>query len=154
MQFRRLLLFTLLVVGMQACQEDETIFVASELLPYFEAFSDEAAARGLSFDYQSARIEGYLEDIPEQDVTGKCQMNSVDPNRIFVDATFWRRATFMEKEFVVFHELGHCFLERSHLDSENNDGSCVSMMHSGLTDCRNDYSTSTRDDYLDELFSN
>ncbi len=153
MQYR-ITLIILLVLGIQACQKDETIFVSSELLPYFEAFSDEAAARGVAFDYQSARIEGYLEDIQEEDVTGKCQFNSVDPNKIFVDSEFWRIASSMEKEFVVFHELGHCFLERTHLDSQDNEGSCLSMMHSGLTNCRNDYNISTRDDYLDELFAN
>ena len=135
-----------------ACEEEENIFVSTELVPYFESFAQEAASRGIQFDWEASRIEGYINDIPETDAVGKCEFNSVDPDKVFVDIDFWRNASHLQKEFLVFHELGHCFLEREHLDAQNSDGSCASIMHSGLTDCRNLYSISTRTEYLDELF--
>ena len=137
-----------------SCEKEEQVFVDADLLPYFNTFSDEAAARGVTFDYEASRIEGHLTDIEEQDVLGKCQFNSVDPDKVFIDNAFWRRASHLEKEFLIFHELGHCFLERDHLDTQNSDGTCISMMQSGLGECDDNYNSQTRSDYLDELFSN
>ena len=145
------LFISLILLGF-ACEEEEQIFVSQELIPYFESFSTEAAERGKQFDWEAARIEGYINDIPERDVAGKCEFNSIDPDKIFIDFNFWRNANHLEKEFVVFHELGHCFLEREHLDSKNENGTCASMMQSGLTDCRNNYNNATRTEYLNELF--
>ena len=54
---------------------------------------------------------------------------------------------------IVFHELGHCVLVRDHLDDADSEGNCLSMMHSGLGDCEFRYNGSTRNVYLDELFS-
>ena len=150
----RFYLMLLLVIGIAwSCEKEEVIFLDAELRTYFERFELEAAARGISFNYEADRIEGFLEDIEESDVTGKCQFNSVYPDRVTVDANFWSRASDLEKEFVVFHELGHCFLERQHNEEATNGGVCKSIMHSGLGTCRNAYSSLTRSNYLDELFS-
>ncbi len=56
------------------------------------------------------------------------------------------------REFVVFHELGHCDLGRDHRDEAFDNGVCVSIMRSGLGDCRDYYHPRTREGYLDELF--
>ena len=72
---------------------------------------------------------------------------------ILLDSQFWRRASEMEKEFLVFHELGHCYLGRSHLDEVAQNGNCQSMMNSGMGNCRINYNSQTRNEYLDELFS-
>ena len=58
----------------------------------------------------------------------------------------------MEKEFIIYHELGHCFLDRDHLDEANADGSCVSIMHSNPGVCFFELKSENREDYLDELF--
>jgi hypothetical protein len=139
-----------LILG--SCTPEEEIFVSPELQDYFDRFAVEAGLRGVSFDYERDRIEGYILDISERDVTGKCTYNTHDPDQITVDQYFWRQASDLEKEFLVFHELGHCFLNRTHLDDANPNGTCVSIMHSGLGDCRNAYNVSTRSEYLDELF--
>jgi len=66
---------------------------------------------------------------------------------------FWETASFAEKEYVVFHELGHCALNRRHLDTKNADGTCLSMMQSGNGSCKMNYNAQNRSKYLDELFS-
>ena len=147
---------TLLIASMLlvfwTCQPEEEIFLSPELAPYFETFAFEAAERNIQFDYVAERIEGILTNIEETDVSGKCEQNSVDPNRVYIDQQFWRNASELEREFIVFHELGHCFLDREHLETTNSDGTCKSIMHSGLSGCRNLYGISTRKEYLDELF--
>jgi len=69
-----------------------------------------------------------------------------------IDATYWANATALEREFVIFHELGHCFLDRTHIDTKDVQGDCESMMHSGISGCQFRYTLASRVAYLDELF--
>lgn len=114
-----------------ACEKEETIYLDGELEKYFDRFVIEAAKYNIDFDYREARVEGYLTALEERGISGKCVRNSVYPDRVFINLDFWRAASDLEKEFVVFHELGHCFLDRGHLDDANAIGVCVSMTHSG-----------------------
>jgi len=57
----------------------------------------------------------------------------------------------MQKERLVFHELGHCVLNRSHLETVGTDGHCLSIMNSAQR-CSDNYNAQTREKYLDELF--
>ena len=126
-----------------------------ELVPYFMIFEEEAAKRGVVFDNSVEQIEGYLQNIVDNGVIGACRRNDgPEVNRsVFFDKEYWNTATNLEKEYVVFHELGHCFLLLDHDDRENEKGECISIMASGTTSCRDNYNTLTRDDLIDELFS-
>lgn len=152
--FRLLLLLTALTV--LGCQK-ETLTIAEsyideDLAPYFERFKEEGAARGVTVDYERANISAHLENIEAENVSGQCIHSRDDVERLVIDIEFWRQATDMRKEFVIFHELGHCFLDRGHLETKLADGTCASIMHSGLSGCRNAYNSLTRSYYLDELF--
>lgn len=126
--------------------------VNPELWPYFTRFEDEGLARGLDIDLTAANVTGVIEELDEEHVAGQCTYNSHDPNHLIIDATFWENAPDMAKEFVVFHELGHCNLGRLHREGMNSNGTCVSIMRSGLENCKDNYHTETRPVYLDELF--
>ena len=132
--------------------EVNNLYIAAELQPYFDLFEVEAAARGLDYNLSEENLEGYLLRIADDDVIGQCAFNTEQPRRVTIDVTFWRRASDFEKEMVVFHELGHCVLDRDHVDDANPDGTCVSIMHSGLGDCRLNYNGTNKEGYLDELF--
>jgi hypothetical protein len=54
---------------------------------------------------------------------------------------------------VVFHELGHCYLGRGHSEETHPNGVCKSIMRSGNGGCFDNYNSTTREAYLDELFS-
>ena len=137
---------------MISCSKDDPIETDAELQPYFDLFAEEAAKRGITVDYIAARIEGLLQDIPNETVQGQCFYNENIPNKVIVDIDYWNEATKSEKEFIIFHELGHCFLDREHLNTANPDGTCVSIMHANPGVCRFDFNSNTREDYLDELF--
>jgi len=62
------------------------------------------------------------------------------------------RVPFLIKELIVFHELGHCFLQRGHREDALPNGACVSIMRSGIEDCLDNYTSETRSFYIDELF--
>ena len=122
------------------------------LWPYFERFEQEAALRGLAIDLVVSDVEGLIDEIHEENVLGECGYSPRFPGRITIDETFWEQANDRGKEFVVFHELGHCELLRGHFEGEFADGTCQSIMRSGIEGCRDNYRTTTRTAYLDELF--
>lgn len=149
MNLRPYLLICLLsIFSFYACEPEEFQLIDSELRPYFERFEEEANKRGLSLEFGD--LEGKLEEL--DGVGGQCVRNSALPNEVLIDIVFWTQASDADKEFIVFHELGHCVLNRSHLDTKNADGSCTSMMHSGVSGCRFTYNDSNREEYLEELF--
>ena len=161
------LLFVLLFAT--SCQRDEIVDLApaveepevrrfpnvdERLWPYFERFEEEAANRGMDVDLVRARITGDIRNLDEEHVAGQCTTfgNSFRPGRVTVDLEFWNRAGDLFKEFIVFHELGHCFLDRGHREDAFANGRCKSIMRSGTLDCRDNYNPTTRSLYLVELF--
>ena len=150
-----------------SCVEDEEITESSEteflpigefpgvdpaLWSHFSNFEAEAAIRGLDIDLYLANITGEISEIDEEHVAGQCTYSNQAPNAVTIDKTFWDQSNELFREFVVFHELGHCFLGRGHEEGVNADGTCRSLMRSGVEDCRDNYRTTTRKAYLDELF--
>ena len=134
--------------------ESKVLFIDEELAPYFESFRQAASSRGIVVDFEELEIEGQIENIRERDILGQCRVNSNLPDVVAIDEGYWNTSDEMEREFIVFHELGHCVLGRDHLDSRNVNGTCVSIMHSGSGRCRLTYNEETRENYLDELFAN
>ena len=149
------ILYSLLVISC-AKEHDENLIVEelnidAALQPYFDRFVAEGINRGLAIDLGAKRIEGFLLDIEEEDVAGQCSYSTSSTRKVNIDIDYWNSATDLEKEFVVFHELGHCYLERSHEDAQENRN-CTSIMHSGISGCRFSYDGISRNAYLDELF--
>jgi len=135
--------------------EEEIIFysnVPSELWSFFKEFEDEALERGYRIDLETQNISAEIMEIVDDGVAGSCTYGSHQPGHIVIDETFWNQASDNWKEMVVFHELGHCFLHRGHREDVNPDGTCTSIMRSGIEDCRDNYRLATREAYLDELF--
>lgn len=149
MNLRSYLLISLLSIPFFfACEPNEVLVIDSRLKPYFDRFEEEAISRGLSLDFSD--IEGKLDDL--DGVGGQCVRNSALPDEVLIDIVFWTQASEADREFIVFHELGHCVLNRSHLDTKNADGTCLSIMHSGVSGCRFIYDEDNREEYLEELF--
>lgn len=145
-----------LLFSIVACEKDETevVEVDSRLQEYFDRFATEGALRGVNVDYTATPIAGRIENIEDQNVQGQCQSNSTRANVLLIDSNFWNSSSDMIREFVIFHELGHCYLDRDHLDEETSNGACISIMHSGTSGCTNTYNANTRSVLLDELFMN
>lgn len=123
-----------------------------ELQPYFDAFIEAGEARGYDYSWTKEELTAEISIIDENGVAGYCYYDSANPNHIVIDAAFWESANSSLREFVVFHELGHCVLNRGHREDEFTDRSCVSIMASGTGDCLHNYQLSTKENYLDELF--
>lgn len=132
---------------------DSKVFnlVDEKLWPYFESFEIEAAQRNIRVDLNASQITGVIENISETGVAGTCQYGQ-HIHHVTIDKPFWNRASNLLREMVVYHELGHCVLARGHTEDEDTNGSCLSIMNSGTTDCIVRYNLSNKEYYLDELF--
>lgn len=126
--------------------------VDAELRPYFQRFEDEAALRGLAVNLTEAGISGVIAPIEEDFIAGSCSFPRNRPNEVTIDEAFWVRGSELFREFIVFHELGHCYLLRPHTEEILSDGNCASIMRSGSGPCWDNYTLNTRNYYINELF--
>ncbi len=148
-RFGSLIFLLCLIISLQCSKEPD--LVDAELRIYLERFREEAAVRGIEVDYKTEPVEARIE-LHERDVQlGWCNYDFETQNMITINNLFWPILNDFEKEKLVFHELGHCVLYRTHLDEQDQAGLCKSIMHSGQA-CADNYSVNTRERYLDELF--
>ena len=127
--------------------------VDQRLWTYFDDFEYEARRRGYHFDLVELEITGVIENIPENGVAGTCQYGN-HLSHVTVDNNYWNASSYIDREFVVFHELGHCVLSRGHSEASFQNGICQSIMASGTGSCLSAYTINNREYYLDELFAN
>ncbi len=126
--------------------------VDQALWPYFQRFEEQAAQRGISINLNQLELTGDLEDLPGENVGGQCTWHSNNPNHITIDLPLFNDLSDLYREFIIFHELGHCVLNRDHREDSDQQGNCVSLMRSGLGACHDNYRNTTRTSYIDELF--
>jgi hypothetical protein len=138
-----------------SCEPDQEIvfIIETPVQGYYDRFIDEAAQRGLDVAYAASQVEARIGSIDEPNVIGTCSWTQSHQHSIVLEEEYWRTATDMQREFLVFHELGHCVLGRGHVDNADANGNCISVMSSGTGDCRVFYSQNNRRRLLDELFS-
>jgi hypothetical protein len=132
---------------------NDEVVIDAELVPYFDSFKAEALKRGVDFDPYAAKISTEIINIAGTNIIAQCKRYSGESSTISVDVAYWNQASETDKEFYLYHELGHCFLKRSHLDSKDVNGHCVSIMHGSKDACTFLYNKLSRNQYLDELFS-
>ncbi len=149
----------LAVFFLLGCNKEEAEEIApaptvdAELEYYMQTFEWNAAVYGLDVSEKITSVSATLEAL-DGNIAGQCTSFSGGAgNNIRIDDQFWQQADFYLREFVMYHELGHCVLDRPHLDAETTDGRCISIMNSGTSDCINDYGPLTRARYFEELFT-
>ncbi len=146
------LLFGFILGG---CKKDNTYNIPASLQPYIDNFIAEAATRGVDLKIEDLII--IFEDNLEVDgveAAGICARSRSTPE-IKLDTTSinWR-INLSSREQLVFHELGHCVLERSHISQKLNNGNYKTLMRpSGEQIYGPLYSKFKRVYYLDELFN-
>ena len=148
-----LLILTLGSVFFSCNKEEETIvFVADEIVTYFDNFEIEAQNRQLSYDLNALKINAELTDIGLPNVIGQ-SIRSNNSITIRVDRSYWNGASDYNRELLIFHELGHAVLLRGHKDSSDRLNRCISIMRSASSVCNCIYNKTTREAYLNELFN-
>lgn len=161
------LLTLLILVGLTGCHSDpqpEPIqySVPAEVEPFIKSFRDEAQKRNRTVSTDNLIVT--LGASQSDDICGQCQLESGKTPRITLnnDSFCWQQANQYERECLVFHELGHCLLNRAHKTDKFPNGVFASLMN--LSDvavyavCRYPIGDDEcdkrprRDYYIDELF--
>jgi hypothetical protein len=167
-------LFSFLLIVTISCAPEKaaepTVFsIEATLKPFVASFLKEAKARNVKIDTTNLILK--LNTTAVTDKCGTCmQSNNKGSSQKTVEifnnvVTCWQLATYNGKEALVFHELGHCLLNRiEHKDDKFANGSPKSIMVSANTDlytpcvyvidgnvdaCNK---TARRKYYIDELF--
>jgi len=151
------LLFPLLALF--ACKKEElppkVYDVPAIVQPFIDDFIDEAAARGhlIEIDNLIVEFEGNLDN---GDAAGLCTFqtdNSPPHIRLDTTSTNWKNNIY-SREALVFHELGHCILDRrGHISDLLPNGNFASIMRpKGEQLYGGTINTFKREYYLDELF--
>jgi len=146
------ILAILILMSLIACTTEYGYEVDPEVQPFFDSFEEEAALRGLTVDLESSGIGATIDFIRDNSTVGQCQNSDEGNRRVFIDKAFWNEYDFYGKEFIVYHELGHCYLNRGHDNAVISGNICESIMQSGISGCDDAYGAATREAYLDELF--
>jgi len=147
-----LILPCLFLVIASSCNKENDNEIAAELQVYFDNFVEEGTARGMEISLDDVDIGGYIENIEQRGTLGQCKSYSNGSGQVVIDEPYWNRVDETEREYLVFHELGHCLLDREHLDSKDVSGICTSIMQSGEGRCKGIYNLDNRQELLDELF--
>lgn len=161
-----LLLFSLVVV--LSCQtrpepEPGQYSVPQEVEPFVQAFREAAQQRNQTIQTDNLIIT--FGTINGHDVCGECLRQAGQTPRITLslDRNCWQDADHNERECLVFHELGHCLLNRNHRTDRFPKGQYASLMNPDdvgvYATCRYDLGGDACDKrprrsyYHDELFA-
>lgn len=171
LQAKYLLVISTLFIMLSGCKKDDDLFkiqpddtvdqnVNKGIDPAFSSFVkrfvDEGRKRGFNIELASRNITIQFTDINQQqspNVVGMCSYDGRFRNDITIDIAFWERANDLQKEFILFHELGHCYLRRGHRNDVIQNGFCASIMRGGNPGCADAYTPANRNYYINELFS-
>ena len=162
-----LLLFSFSIVSILflGCRKDAfTGFINPEIQPYVDEFIAQAKIRGIEID--ETELEAFLVNEFSVDLGPEiCGLGSYDlvqggrQIQLLNNGRCWHDRSDIEKENLVFHELGHAFLNRRHLSKAFPNGIATSLMCSRLESeiaCQSFTiyyeNTDLRKYYLDELF--
>ncbi len=144
-----------------ACSDDGRVAempaiydVDPEFEPYVQEFIIEAEKRGQTFDFRETGLSIKFSEFPLTNANGRCFLGQY---RIEIDKLDWFSFSELFRSYLLFHELGHCALNRRHRNDKFSDGSWKSVLKGDPFvefDARKPvpYFGFRKDYYIDELF--
>jgi hypothetical protein len=132
-----------------SCQHENMQVYPDEFKPYVDEFFIQANLHGRSMDATQYTFSIKFGDLGDE-VGAFCFFIG---NAITVDREGWEDWDHFEKERIIFHELGHCLLNRNHYNAETISNECYSYMNKGDGCSFNPLSVFWRDYFMEELFN-
>jgi len=135
------------------CQKEKSQLYPIEFEIFVEEFFLQANLREKNMHLEDYNFEIKFGDIDDTHVAGTCNRRN---NEIIIDNGYWERSDEEEKEWLIFHELGHCLINRNHRNEKTLSNECLSFMKGAEDDFEcsmNLYSQKWREYFLDELFN-
>lgn len=157
-----IILLILISCGTEQCDTFSKKYeVPKQFEIYVKLFEKEANLHERSLVIDNLIME-FVEDYgSDKDTIGQCTLYMVNdkvlrPPKVTFKKDYWEKASKLEQELLVFHELGHCVLFKDHnddtfFDEHFNSHIPVSIMSSYIM--WEAYYKYYRETYLQELFS-
>ena len=148
----------ILLIALSACNDRTEYRVDPEFEPYVTLFTAEAALRGYHFNFEQTGLIIEFADLDENKA-GLCHFET--PIRIEIDKSYWKAigeysGGDLQREHLIFHEMGHGILDRDHENGFLPNGDWKSLMCGGeRVDGKSwniNYADERRTYYLQELF--
>lgn len=120
--------------------------------PYIQKFIATATERNHYIDLKEIDLRINFGALSHK-YEGKCKPGKI--KQIIINKIFWEKLDTLQRELLIFHELGHCILSRIHKNEIFPTGECKSIMdgkEDGFECSNNYYCPKWRAYYLDELF--
>ncbi len=150
---RTFLLFVASGYLISSCSEEVVYNVGPDFEPYVQRFISVAKDNGVDIDFSDTGLSIVFRDAVDKETGGVCRGN----HDIEIERFFWNGLTDLEKEGLIFHELGHCELFRGHRNDKLPNGEWASRMRgSPIPDGDNaviNYTGTRLDYYRTELFN-
>jgi hypothetical protein len=125
------------------------IYVDSAFIGQVNSFKYEAKMRNIQINLKTLSIVFGI--ARNKDAAGECVSYKDGHNLIIVPPNMWVKLTAAQKEQMIFHELGHCVLKRSHCKAQNYEVMPISIMFPMILDTT--YYKENRDELIEELFN-
>ena len=121
--------------------------IDEEFVPYVESFLTEAALRSVDIDISSVELEIQFGEVNNTgDVIGSCNREN---HHIIISRPDWDNLSNNHREVLIFHELGHCMLDRDHTTNLLSNNEVASIMWPSI---QGKFFGARRSYYIDELF--
>jgi hypothetical protein len=140
----------LLVLSMCSKENNTPAVIAPDFKTYVDRFVSEAASRGVNVDVSKLSVS-YSDTLKYY-----CGWGDYKNKAIFISSLdgCWKTKSDLNKEILLFHEMGHAILGRSHDNNKLPNGDYKTMMFGGNQfDLYSEDSPERRKYYLDELFN-
>lgn len=131
--------------------------IGSQFQPYLTKFLNNGKSfnRTLSANHLTITFNSALSG---SNTLGQCSFNPQYPSigqRIEINPDFWNNVDTASREYVLFHELGHCLLLRDHDNNEveTEDGYFLQKSIMSTYFSTSEYYTNNYESYLHELFT-
>jgi len=148
----------ILLVALSGCKDQTEYRVDPEFEPFVTQFSAEAALFGHNFNFEQTGLIIEFADLKDNKA-GLCHFEK--PIRIEIDKSYWKAigeypGGDLQREHLIFHEMGHGILDRDHENGFLPNGDWKSLMCGGdRVDGKSwniNYADDRRAYYIRELF--
>jgi hypothetical protein len=106
------------VLAISACGREPKLEIGREFEPYVERFKLKGNEVGKPVSVNDLIVK-FGQTEPKQD--GVCETSDHTTPTIIINERAWRQMEDLGRESLMFHELGHCILGRSHVMIMNAD---------------------------------
>lgn len=158
-KLHKIVLASFIILLIISCSDDnfQNISIDSDFNAYVDAFIESGAQRGKEIDFTDTGLTIQYGEVSE-DAAAECsELGSgfEGSHKIKISKVYWNQIDELEREVIIFHELGHCELGRIHDNQIFSIGDWKSLMRGSVSqkDPAVHFYGTRREYYIDELFN-